>query len=58
MTTQLKFKSDAFEAIHSAALALHQAESIDKVTLRDFDVACLAIEEPARQAQGLRLGDE
>lgn len=32
-----KFKSDAFEAIHSSAAALHRVGAIDKATMRDFD---------------------
>ena len=39
------FKSDAFEAIHSAASALHAAGGIDKTTMRQFDVACLSVRE-------------
>jgi putative transcriptional regulator len=42
MTTKPKFKSDAFEAIHSAAQGLHRAGAIDKETMRDFDESCLA----------------
>jgi putative transcriptional regulator len=42
MTTKPKFKSDAFEAIHSAAQGLHRAGTIDKATMRDFDESCLA----------------
>ncbi|MCA3142449.1 MAG: helix-turn-helix domain-containing protein [Betaproteobacteria bacterium] len=41
MTTKPKFKSDAFEAIHSAAQGLHRAGVIDKATMRDFDESCL-----------------
>jgi putative transcriptional regulator len=41
MTTKTRFKSDAFEAIHSAARGLHRAGTIDKATLRDFDETCL-----------------
>ncbi len=36
------FKSDAFEAIHSSATALHRVGAIDKATMRDFDASCLA----------------
>ena len=32
-----KFKSDAFEAIHASAEALHRTGVIDKATMRDFD---------------------
>lgn len=33
-------RSDAFEAIHSAAAALHCAGVIDKTTMREFDESC------------------
>ena len=42
MTTKAKFRSDAFEAIHSAAKGLHRAGAIAKATLREFDKSCLA----------------
>jgi putative transcriptional regulator len=42
MTVKAKFKSDAFEAVHSAALGLHRAGTIDKATMRGFDQTCLA----------------
>ena len=42
MTSKTKFKSDAFEAIHSAALGLRRAGTIDKATMRGFDESCLA----------------
>jgi putative transcriptional regulator len=35
-----KFKSDAFEAIHESALALHSVGAIDKATMREFDEDC------------------
>ena len=38
-------KSDAFEAIHSAASALHAVGIIDKTTMRQFDAACLSVRE-------------
>ncbi len=41
MTGKAKFKSDAFEAIHSAALGLHRGGTIDKATMRGFDETCL-----------------
>ena len=37
-----RFKSDVFEAVHQSARALHRVGGIDKATMRDFDVACLA----------------
>lgn len=36
-------KSDAFEAIHSSASALHKIGAIDKTTMRSFDTSCLAV---------------
>ena len=42
MTSRSKFKTDAFESIHSAAQGLHRAGTIDKATMREFDVSCLA----------------
>ena len=41
MTTKRKFKSDAFEAIHASASALHRVGAIDKSTMREFDESCL-----------------
>jgi putative transcriptional regulator len=41
MATKLKFKSDAFEAVHSAAQGLRRAGTIDKATMRGFDESCL-----------------
>ncbi len=43
MTTKRKFKSTAFEAIHTSARALHKVGAISKVTLREFDESCLVI---------------
>ena len=42
MTSKAKYKSDAFEAIYSAAQGLQRAGTIDKATMRDFDESCLA----------------
>lgn len=36
-----KYRSDAFAAIHETMAALHGAGAIDKVTMREFDDACL-----------------
>lgn len=41
MATKRKFKSDAFEAIHSSATALYKVGAIDKTTMRHFDESCL-----------------
>jgi putative transcriptional regulator len=46
MATKPKYKSDAFEAIHSAASALHRAGAIGKTTMRQFDDAALSAPEP------------
>jgi putative transcriptional regulator len=43
MTTKKTYKSDAFEAIHSSASALHKIGAIDKTTMRSFDTSCLAV---------------
>lgn len=40
---ELKFKSDAFEAIHSAVEGLCRAGAIDKATIRYFDESCLSV---------------
>ncbi|MBP7492821.1 MAG: DNA-binding transcriptional regulator [Rhodoferax sp.] len=41
--TKMKFKSDAFEAIHASARSLYKVGAIDKATLRNFDDACLVV---------------
>lgn len=41
MTAKRKFKSDAFEAIHSAAAGMYRVGTIDKATMRHFDESCL-----------------
>ncbi len=43
MTAKRKFKSDAFEAIHSAVLGMYEAGTVDKATLKTFDETCLSI---------------
>ena len=42
MTAKSKSKSDAFEAIHSAAAGMYRVGTIDKATMRHFDETCLA----------------
>jgi putative transcriptional regulator len=42
MATKRKFKSKAFEAIHSSASAMHKVGAIDQTTMRSFDASCLA----------------
>jgi putative transcriptional regulator len=41
--TRRKFKSDAFEAIHSAVAGMHRAGTIGKATKHHFDETCLAV---------------
>ena len=43
MTLKKTYKSDAFEAIHSSASALHKIGAIDKTTMRSFDTSCLTV---------------
>ena len=38
MATPRKYRSDASEAIHSAAAALHRVGGLDKATMRDFEI--------------------
>lgn len=42
MKRKARFRSDAFEAIHSAARGLHRVGTIDKATMREFDESCLS----------------
>jgi putative transcriptional regulator len=41
MATKRKFKSGAFEAIHSSVTALDKVGAIDKTTMKRFDESCL-----------------
>lgn len=43
MTVKNKFKSSAFEAIHSAASGLRSVDAISQETMREFDITCLSI---------------
>lgn len=36
-----KYRSDAFAAIHETMEALHDIGAVDKLTMREFDDACL-----------------
>lgn len=40
-----KFKSDAFEAIHSHVSGLHRIGVVSKETMRRFDESCLDVPE-------------
>jgi putative transcriptional regulator len=45
MTAKAAYKSDAFEAIHSAVAGMLEAGTIDKQTMRRFDETCLVSPE-------------
>lgn len=45
MKSQRKYKSDAFEAVHSAVSGMRRAGTIAPATMREFDEACFAIPE-------------
>ena len=55
MTTKRNFKSDAFEAIHSSAAALHKVGAIDKTTMKGFDERCLTTPPVLKPAQIKKL---
>lgn len=42
MTAKTKFKSPAFEAIHSAAAGLYSIDAIAQETMRSFDETCIS----------------
>jgi putative transcriptional regulator len=46
-----KYKSDAFEAIHSSVTGMYRAGTIDKTTMRSFDASCLASPSPIGPSQ-------
>ena len=43
MTIKRKFKSEAFEAIHSSASAMFKVGAINNATMRHFDKSCLTV---------------
>ena len=43
MTKKRKFKSEAFEAIHSSVSGMYRAGTIGKETMRSFDASCLSV---------------
>ncbi|CAB3754764.1 helix-turn-helix domain-containing protein [Paraburkholderia humisilvae] len=51
-----RYKSDASEAIHSAASGLYRAKVIDKKTMREYDDLCIeeAPEFSAKQIASIR----
>ncbi len=58
MTANIKFKSDAFEAIHASAQALQKISAIDKAALRTFDESCIAQKPEPSHAQIQRHGTD
>ena len=55
MAKNPKFKSDAFEAIHSTVSGMYRAGTIDKETMRSFDAACLSVPTPIAPRQIKRI---
>ena len=51
MSRKPKYKSDAFEAIHSGAAGMFRVGTIDKATMRRFDESCLTVPPPIEPAQ-------
>lgn len=51
MSKTTKYKSDAFEAVHSNAAGMFRAGTIDKATMRRFDESCLTVTPPIEPAQ-------
>ena len=63
MATKRKFRTDAFEAIHSSASALYKVGAIDKttfdkITMRSFDASCLTTPAPLKPGQVRKLRQE
>lgn len=56
MAKTKKFKSDAFEAIHSAVSGMYEVGTISKETMRRFDESCLSVPEDLgpKQIKALR----
>lgn len=55
MATKRRFKSDAFEAIHSSASAMHKVGAVDQTTMRNFDASCLMSPPPLKPQQIKKL---
>jgi putative transcriptional regulator len=55
MVNKPKYKSDAFEAIHSSASAMFRVGAFDKATMREFDEACLSVPAPMEPARIKRI---
>lgn len=55
MKTQTKYKSDAFEAIHSSVAGMYRSGTINKTTMRHFDETCLCVPSKLKPVQIKRL---
>jgi putative transcriptional regulator len=55
MTVSRKYKSDAFEAIHSSVAGMYKAGTVDKATMRSFDESCLSVPETIAPLQIKRI---
>ena len=49
--TKPKYKSEAFEAIHSTVAGMYKAGTIDKATMRTFDKSCLTVPDSIAPAE-------
>jgi putative transcriptional regulator len=58
MAAKRKFKSDAFEAIHSSASAMYRVGAIGKATMRSFDEACLVVPAPISPREIKRIREK
>jgi putative transcriptional regulator len=58
MTTKAKFKSEAFEAIHSNVAGMYRSGTIGKATMRHFDETCLSAPAALRPAEIKALREE
>lgn len=58
MIAKSKFKSPAFEAIHSAAAGLFSVDAIPVETMRNFDKACLSDVEQLQPTEIKSLREE
>ena len=46
-----KYKTDAFESVHSTVAGMVRAGTIDKTTMRTFDASCLTAPAPIKPHQ-------
>jgi putative transcriptional regulator len=51
MASKRKYKSEAFEAIHSAVEGMYEAGTIDEATMLRFDESCLTPPAPLAPKQ-------